>query len=202
MCWFSPLDNCTDLHRFRHNDCFLQILKKKKQNKLAFYLLKGKSLKAVSFPCSTTLTCKVILISQVVILPSDVVYKSRTLCSLTRPLLVCLWANSKGQIQLLWQWTPFSGHGKTEWPLIWGRVIIVTHGNGDNCTEGLLWARNNATHSTCVLSSNNYSGHVCVCVCSIALVMSDSLWSHGLWPTRLLCIFPGHLPVSTFYDYR
>ena len=31
------------------------------------------------------------------------------------------------------------------------------------------------------------------CLCCALLVMSDSLWPHGLWPTRLLCpwYFPG-----------
>ena len=28
---------------------------------------------------------------------------------------------------------------------------------------------------------------MCVHVCSVASVVSDSLWPHGLWPTRLLC---------------
>ena len=28
---------------------------------------------------------------------------------------------------------------------------------------------------------------VCLCVCVSHLVMSDSLWPHGLYPTRLLC---------------
>ena len=28
--------------------------------------------------------------------------------------------------------------------------------------------------------------HECVCVC-VCSVMSNSLWLHGLWPTRLLC---------------
>ena len=37
--------------------------------------------------------------------------------------------------------------------------------------------------------------HVCVCVCVRARVcvscsvVSDSLWSHGLWPTRFLCLW-------------
>ena len=30
-------------------------------------------------------------------------------------------------------------------------------------------------------------GVMWVCACSFTSVMSDSLWSHGLWPTRLLC---------------
>jgi len=30
---------------------------------------------------------------------------------------------------------------------------------------------------------------LCVCVCASHSVLSDSLWPHGLWPTRLLCPF-------------
>lgn len=46
--------------------------------------------------------------------------------------------------------TPLSGHGKAEWPLTWGRVIII-NGNNSKYVEGLLWARHtmpNALHTS------------------------------------------------------
>ena len=164
MCWFSPLDNCTDFHRFRHNDCFLQILKKKKA-KLACTLptqreIPQSSLLALQhytylqghshFPSDNTSFWWCVQI------PNSVLFDQAT----PRVLLSKLWRTDTTSLAV----THFSGHGKTEWSLTWGRVIIVTHGSGDSCAEGLLWARNHATRSTCILSSNNYSGRVCVCV--------------------------------------
>ena len=47
--------------------------------------------------------------------------------------------------------------------------------------------------------------HACVCMCALSCTMvSDSLPSHGLWPTRLLCLwdFPGKNPGVGCVGYR
>ena len=89
----------------------------------------------------------------------------------------------------------------------WSQMMLTSRHSSTSRkiqTMSALWCRdkidimNSWAYLSPLLMNNNallYSAiqRVCVSVCAVCSDVSDSLWSHELWPSRLLCLwdFPG-----------
>ena len=67
-----------------------------------------------------------------------------------------------------------------------GPLLLWPLASASSSPPALLLCHRHVTDSLCSRSDHeNYV--IIVCVCSVASVMSDSLWPHGLQPARLFC---------------